>query len=397
MTDETVVDVLVIGGGPAGTVTGGGTASAGLSTLILEKRAEVGIPVRCGEGISREVLDIIGSPPDPSFVAKEIEGARIISPGGMSVTLGPEMAGPETGFTIHRDRFDRHLAERAILSGADLWVNAEAVSFKSESGYGIVDCYHLGKRERIRANVVVAADGFESLVASWAGLATRLQMKDIDTCLQYEMKGVYMDMRYTHFFVGRRFAPGGYVWVFPKAEDIANVGLGLNGSMVEKGGEPKRYLDHFIRNSEGLRDAVITEVNGGAVSVSLPLETTVADNMVVVGDAARMIDPLTGGGIYNACVAAKEAVKAIENATVTGSFDSGSLASYETGWRDKLEFQMARNYLAKEKLLQVDDNVIDKVLGAISEYDLTELSTEELLKAVAAKYPGVMDGLKGLI
>jgi len=398
MGDDIIeVDCLVIGAGPAGSVTAREAARGGWNVLLIEKRPEIGVPVRCGEGVSRELLDMVGLDRKGRYVSSEMDGAKIVSPNGTVLTLGPEIAGPEVGFVIERETFDQELAKQAARAGARIWVRADAVSFERVGGKARVDVIHNNERKTVEAKIVVAADGFESLVARWAGIDTSLEMKDIDTCIQYEMVGIDTDDRFTEFFIGRCYVPGGYVWCFPKGPGIANVGLGVNASMLEGTADPKRYLDEFIRKNPRFSKGRITEINGGGVSVSLPLEETVDDNLIIVGDAARMIDPLTGGGIYNACHAAIQAGRTINEALEKGDFSREALEPYETRWRERLEMEMARNYLAKEKMLQVSDETLDKIVSAIAEYDPKEISTEELLKALSSKYPEVMEELGGLL
>ncbi|MFW3145655.1 MAG: geranylgeranyl reductase family protein [Thermoplasmatota archaeon] len=392
-----VVDCLVIGAGPAGSVAAREVAKDGWKVLLIEKRPEVGVPVRCGEGISKSLLNRLGLEKDPRFVDSEMDGALIHSPGGHEIILGPEIAGPEVGFVIRREYFDQHLAAEAVSAGAELWVRAEAMGMKKvPEGYE-VDVEHIMGRKLAKARIVVAADGFESKVARWAGMDTSLKVGDIDTCLQYEMVGVECDRRYTEFFVGKKYAPGGYVWCFPKGPDIANIGIGLNGAMIKKPAEVKTYLDKFIRENGRFSKGTITEINGGGVSVSLPLEEMTADNFIVVGDAARMIDPLTGGGIYNACIGALHAGAAVSRALKNADCSGEMLRSFETEWRKELEEEMARNYMAKEKLLSISDETLDKIISSVADYDLKDISTEELLKAVISKHPEIMEDLEDLL
>jgi digeranylgeranylglycerophospholipid reductase len=388
-------DCLVIGGGPAGSATAWKLAEMGRSVLLIEKRQEIGVPVRCGEGISKELLTMLGLEPDQRWISSEMDGAIVVSPSGKELVLGPEIAGPEVGYVIKRDMFDQELARRAARAGAKVEVRAEAISMKREGDGWVVSVRTLDGDIDVYARIVVAADGFESLVARWAGISTRLCPKDIDTCIQYEMVGVDTRGRYTEFFMGRKIAPGGYIWCFPKGPDIANVGIGINGSMITGKADPKRYLDDFISSNRRFSKGTITEVNGGGVSVSLPLERTSADSFLIVGDAARMIDPLTGGGVYNGCCAAIEAARTIDEALEKNDTSEKVLESYDRRWRARFEKEMVRNYLAKEKLFDITDETLDKIIGAIAEYNLEEISTEELLKAVASRYPEILEELLG--
>ena len=395
MKQPHTVDCLVVGAGPVGSVAAERLARYGHDVLMIEKRSEIGVPVRCGEGISKNLLQLLDIHPDPKWVAREMDGAIVVSPSGKELIVGPEIAGPEVGFVIRRDMFDRELAKKAANSGSDIWVMTEARSFKKENGRAHVNCRTLNGSSTIKAKVVIAADGFESGVARMAGMNPSLDQKNIDTCIQYQMQGVKVRGQYTEFFLGRDIAPGGYVWCFPKGPDTANVGIGVNLSMIRGKARPKWYLDNFIKNNERFNKGKIIEVNGGGVSVGLPMEKTHDDNLIVVGDAARMIDPLTGGGIYNGCSAAIEAARAVHESIEEDRYDAGFLRRYEKYWRDRIEGDLVRNYIAKEKFLRVDDSTIDKIVGAISEYDMIEVSTAELLNALRSKYPEIVEDIFG--
>ena len=386
-------DCLIVGAGPAGSTAAWKLAERGRSVLLIEKRQEIGVPVRCGEGISKQLLDIIGLEPDGRWISSEMDGAIIHSPSMIDIVLGPEIAGPEVGYVIQRDNFDQALARKAARAGAVIEVRAEALSMKRVDNGWNVRIKDLNGVRTERASMVIAADGFESHVASWAGIDTSLSLKNMDTCIQYEMVGVEVVDRFTEFYLGRKKAPGGYVWCFPKGKDIANIGLGINGSMISGRADPKKYLDDFIRNDERFNKGTVTEINGGGVSVSLPIEKTVSDNFLVIGDAARMIDPLTGGGVYNGCYAALQAAITVDEAMEMSDLSANGLLPFERRWRDHLENEMVRNFLAKEKLLEVSDEILDKVIDAIAGYDLKEVNTEELLKAIASKYPEILDDI----
>ncbi len=387
---ELNVQCLVVGAGPAGTVTAREAASRGVDVLVIEKRPEIGVPVRCGEGLSMATPELLGISADSGWVDNHIRGAIIRSPGGGHVVLDSDKAGPEVGLVIRRDAFDQLLARRAVDAGARLMVRTEALDLRREAGKAIVECLSMGGRMTVRADIVVAADGFESQVARWGGLSGPLSPVDMDSCLQYEMVNVDLDVHHTEFFLGRDVAPGGYAWCFPKGDDIANIGIGLNGSKLVRKGMVREHLDRFIKGNERFRKGTITEVNGGGVSVCLPLERTTADNLLVVGDAARMIDPLTGGGVHNSCLAALAAGRTVAEALEGGDCTGAGLAPYEARWRAELEEEMARDLLAKEMLMGMSDTTLDRLIGALSGADLSEFSTTALLRMVEEKAPGMM-------
>ena len=241
----------------------------------------------------------------------------------------------------------------------------------------------------IRAHVVIGADGFESQVGRWAGLATHLKMRDIDACLEYTMVDVGGDPTYDDFYLGS-CAPGGYAWVFWKGEDIANVGLGVNLSLVRERGDAKLYLDRFLAAHPALARGQVLQEIAGAVSVSLPLERTTTDGLMLVGDAARMIDPVTGGGILNACLAGKFAGEVAGEALLAADYSSTFLERYERRWRARIEEQLCRNYMIKERLLKMDDATISRIIRAIADVPLERVSAATIFERLRERHPDIL-------
>src|SRR5512136_3302479 len=100
-------DIVVVGAGPAGSMTAKWAARGGAKVLMIEKRQEIGSPVRCGEGISRSWLDSVGIKLDAKSVAREVKGAKIVAPNGAAFYLSEKMAGNEVGIVIDRVFFDK--------------------------------------------------------------------------------------------------------------------------------------------------------------------------------------------------------------------------------------------------------------------------------------------------
>lgn len=398
MVEVMEFDVVVVGGGPGGSMTARDAAGAGLDVMMIEKRQVIGSPVRCGEGIAKIWLDELGIEPSTKWIAMEVNGARIVAPSGQYVDLTEEMAGNETGFVVHRDAFDRTLAEDAIRAGAKTMLKCSATDvIKDDRGYVVgVKAKQWGKEMELRAPVVIGADGYESQVGRWAGIDTKIVAKDVVTCLQYELVGIDIDQSYNEFHFGS-MAPGGYAWLFNKSADSANVGIGVNLSKLKEPGEVKRYLDRFIEGQPRLVKGQNVGTVAGAVSSGMPLECVTTDGLMLVGDAARMIDPITGGGVCNACLAGKAAAKVAKEAHEAGDFSKEFFQRYEKGWRAKIEDQMYRNYIAKEKLLELSDDTINKVIDALQGYEIARITTADILRMVQERYPEIMREFEDLL
>jgi len=171
-----------------------------------------------------------------------------------------------------------------------------ATSLIKEDGKIVgVNAVSHGEPVQIRAGCVVGADGFESQVGRWAGIDTTLAPNDITTCYQYRLTNIDYDPDFNEFILGS-VAPGGYAWIFPKDENTANVGLGVMLKKLNRPGEVKEYLDRWIASDPRLKNGQPLEAVSGAVSICAPLDSVCVDNVLLVGDSARMIDPITGGG-----------------------------------------------------------------------------------------------------
>jgi digeranylgeranylglycerophospholipid reductase len=393
------VDVVVVGAGPAGSMTAKHAALNGARTLMIEKRQEIGSPVRCGEGIARAWLTELGIKPDKKWISRQVSGARIVSPGGHVVTLTEKMAGNEVGYVIERDNFDRALADDAASAGADIMVKTSAVDVLRKDGQiSGVKAKHMGESFDINADVVIGADGFESQLGRWAGIDTSLKPSDINVCYEYTLRHIDIDPRFNDFYVGS-CAPGGYIWVFIKGPDSANVGIGVQLSKIKAGerGAAKKYLDAFIAKHPDLAKGTAIREVAGAVSCCQPLDSVTADGIMLVGDAARQIDPLTGGGVANSCRAGKVAGEVAAQAVKAGDFSKSFFQAYEKGWRARFEDQMFRNWMAKEKLVTLSDETFDKACEVLAEAKLEVVNTLEILRLIQRKYPELIKEFEDMI
>ncbi len=389
-------DVLVIGAGPGGSMVARYAARHGLRVLLVEKRPEIGVPVRCAEGISRAWMDEVEIEPQDRWIDAYMDGAKIYSPDEKSVVeLTAEQAGNEVGFVLNREYFDKYLASLAAKEGAEIWMKSPAIEIIKEDGYikGAI-IRKFGEKVEVRAKIVIAADGFESQVARWAGLNTVLRERDIVSCIQYRMTNIDIEENFTHFFIGS-CAPGGYVWIFPKGKKEANVGIGVALNKLKHRGEVKKYMDEFIEKHDYLKKGSVIQIVTGAVS-TCPVPKKIVDNgIMLVGDAARLIDPITGGGIANACISGKYAgeiaAKCIDNPS------RECLEEYQNMVQEKWGRKHLRNWFVKEKLAALSDDTLNKLMDVISKEKITKISVRGILEAVQKKYPELIEEFEDLL
>jgi digeranylgeranylglycerophospholipid reductase len=384
-------DVVVIGAGPAGSMAAKTAAELGLNVLLVEKRQEIGTPVRCAEGISKENIERFFEI-DKKWIAAEVTGAKIYAPDKTEVVMSEEMAGNEVGYVLERKIFDRHIARLAAKAGAEVYVKTTAVDFERKDGKVKVRLRRLGEDWEVEAKILIGADGVESKVGRRAGIIKTLRMNEVESCAQYLMTGLDIDERYTYFYLGREVAPGGYAWIFPKGNGSANVGIGVLPKMAKK--PAKEYLDAFIERER--IEGKIVEFVAGAVPVYGEIETAVADNIMLAGDAAYHADPITGGGIANALSAGYYAGKVAAEAVEKNNFSAEFLRRYDNLWKNDFGKKLRRNKKLQEKFLEMSDETINKLAASISGKNLKEMSVRAIVAELLKAHPKLLLDLKDL-
>ncbi len=362
-------DVIVIGAGPAGSVAATTVAKNGLDVLLLEKRQEIGEPVRCAEGwIHDRIGDFIEY--DRKWVCAEIRRARIYAPNGRTLNFSQE--DPEiAGYVLDRKIFDRSLAKQAANAGSEVQVKTRATGLILENGMvrGIKGLCR-GKEFEARSDIVIGADGVESKVGRWAGLMGPLRLKDIESCAEFTITGIDVEPDCLEFYFGNDISPGGYAWIFPKGEGEANVGLGILGKRF-KGIHPIQYLKKFVENR--YPDCSILQTIVGAVPVCDRCRRISTSGLMLVGDGARLADPLLGAGIMNAMlsgrIAGNWAAEAIKNA----DFSSGALKKYDDEIRLRIGNAIHRNYRLKELWMNATDRQLNALLFSMHKMHLENI------------------------
>lgn len=389
MKDE--YDVIVVGGGPAGSITARTAAEKGCDVLLIEKRQEIGDPVRCGEGCSKDTItpfiDL-----DPRWISAEVEGARVFAPDGTLIPMGQDSSRP--GIVLERKIFDRVLAQDASKAGAEVVVKTSATGLLRNDGFiSGIKVRSYGEEFEIRSKIVVGADGIESKVGRWAGIDTSLKLKDVETCAQFLMTDIDINPNFCDFFVGNTISPGGYAWVFPKGKNMANVGVGVVGSRTNEM-KPIDCLTKFVK--ERFPHGKTVELIVGAVPLSDSIDKTVTNGLLLVGDAARQSDPITGGGIYNSLNCAKIAGNVIAEAFSKKDYSAKMLNKYEKEWRATVGKSIDKNYRVKELFMKMTDKQLNDLAHSLEGVKFNEMGTLSLIKQLVKYNPKLLFELRSL-
>ncbi|AGI47237.1 geranylgeranyl reductase family [Thermoplasmatales archaeon BRNA1] len=316
LLDTIETDVLIVGSGPAGSLAARAAAEKGVRVTFIERRPEVGVPVRCGELVPsvQEIKDMFPNleRADPLFDlpdslrCRDVEGIRLIDPRQKVREF------PFTGYTTDRDRFDQYLADQAVSAGAELI--RKCAFDRIEDGIAKTSLFD------IRYKVIIGADGPGSRVAQAMGLPAN---RNCYPAVSAQAEGDFDPV--IQMFFGR-IAPGAYGWIMPK-DGRANVGVGFSPKFSS--GSLSGYMERFVKD-HGLK--LITPIKGKYVPSEGPISRTVTGNCMLAGDAAGVVMPVNGGGIPQAMITGRMAGEA----AAENILDGRPLEVYEQEWKNVL-------------------------------------------------------------
>ncbi len=372
-------DILVVGAGPSGSLAAKEAALHGANVILIDRKSEIGSPKRCAEGVSKSGLAELGIQPDPRWIARELDGVRLVSPNNTSVWLdNTTIPIPEAGYILERKVFDKHMAMDAARAGAKIMIKTHATSLERVDDGIIVKAQHIDEEIEIHAKIVIAADGPESRIGRMAGLKCNTPAEHMESCVQFEMAGVEMENnRDIALFFGSA-APGGYVWIFPKGDDIANVGIGVLKSKTDK--TAYEHLVEFIETCPETKNAQPVEINVGGDPVDGLMSDRVGDNILVVGDAAGFVNPLTGGGINSALESGVYAGIVAASAIDDGNYSKKNLKEYVKLTDEHIGKNYKKYNATKEYLLSLNDSELDEIAEAFANEDFDEVNPRSLVK-----------------
>lgn len=365
-------------------------ADKGHQIILIEKRPQIGIPVRCGEATgNREELSRFITV-DESWISADINGIRLIAPGGEVI----ERRLPGIGIVLDRARFDRALADRAQALGADVRLHTEAIGLLGSNGAvtGVrVRDHNSGGDYDLPARIIVGADGVEGFVGRWAGLAGHLKPNEIHSAMQYRVKATGLPEDTIELYAGRRIAPGGYAWIFPKGDGRANVGLGVHPLMIQKG-RVKDLLDRFM--ADRVPGARVLDTIAGGTSGTKPLKTMVGNGVLLTGEAAHQNNPFSGGGIMNALEGAEEAAAAICGGLRAGDLSAVRLARYNERWHERAGRTIARLAAMRKFFYELEDTDLDNIARVLQRINRSQkkgaLDYVEVFKTAFLTAPGLV-------
>ena len=302
---HTDIDVVVVGGGPAGATAAERLARTGVSVVLLDRSGRI---KPCGGAIPSRLIDEFAVP--ETLVRARISVTRFIPPSARAVDMEIE-----SGYlaVVDRDAFDEHLRVRAAEAGALRVEGIFTALMRDGNGNAIVHYCNDKGEATFRARMVIGADGARSVVARQA-----LRAPNVKTVLAYQeiidapddnpaFDGARCDLYY-----GGNISPDFYAWVMPRG-DRASVGV----STAQRGLSLRQAV-RDLRAATGLAGLPTHRTEGAPVPLEPLRRWDNGRDVVVIGDAAGVVAPCWGEGIYYAMASGAIAGEEVARALATG-------------------------------------------------------------------------------
>jgi digeranylgeranylglycerophospholipid reductase len=327
-------DVLVVGAGPAGSGAGKASAENGASTLVIDRKKEIGTPVQCGEVVGLSLLEIADLKIPPSAICGRQNYTRfVVSRKFMIDNHCPYWRSA----SVERKIFDKHLAMQAAMAGASVQADCRLMSAEldGDSVRSAILRWR-GKDVKIEPKVVIAADGVHSTLG---GIQSRppFEGNGIAKGIEYEMVSKKRIPPCMQIFIEPEIGLG-YGWIIPKGPYRANVGLGLVGKTESRRDFLTDWISEHPVVSEYFDPDKVLEVKTGDAPVPGFDGGPVKGNVLYAGDAAGQTLAFVGEGIMPSYICGKVAGKTAAMSLKTRGFD---LKNYDREVRSILGEEMS--------------------------------------------------------
>jgi digeranylgeranylglycerophospholipid reductase len=310
------------------------------------------------------------------IIENTFSAANFYSPEGAKFSV--HLSKPVT-CAVNRARFDQFLAEKAQSAGAEIHLSSRVESLLVEDGYVKgVNVVGDGGLERVRAKVVVDAEGISSRLVRQAGLPA-LKGNALVYAVEAEVENVVgVEAHAVEVYVGKDYASGFYGWLIPKLDGTAKVGVATNC------GNPKDFLERLMRchpvASKQLGNAKIKSLAFHAITLGGPISRAFGNGFLAVGDCASQVKPTTGGGVIFSVTCARIAAQVAAEALGKGDVSREVLGAYQKRFMDKLGFDFSVMLKARRAVDSFSDEKLDRGLRFAAKvgFDKTLRNVDEI-------------------
>lgn len=336
-------DVLIVGAGPVGTTFARYMAEKGFKVGIIEKKTKVGVPLQCAGLLGREIKDVNILPDE--LIINPFYGAYLHSPSNNILNVVKDK--PEA-YVVDRVGYDQFLAQKAVDSGAELFLKQHVKDLDHKNSRVIID----GKKD-FSGKIIVGADGYNSVVHNKLFTHSASENPTLQAAQLLVDFGKHLfDTECVHLHAYSSISPG-FIWLIPLSKSMARVGLFGNFDYHTL----NDMLKKFLNDNPDFNGRTILKKYSGRIPVHDSKKKIVKDNVLLLGDAASQVKPTTGGGLIIgfkcAQIAADVVGKALEND------DPNILKQYEARYRKTFNNELKTQLMVQKIFKSLSDDDLD--------------------------------------
>ena len=357
-------DVVVVGSGPAGSMTAQQVAKSGFKVALIEEHKTIGNPVHCAGLVTTRTLDHAGID-KKKIVLNQISGAIVHTPFDRQIVLGGDK---EYALVIDRQKFDLLLSDSAQDLGADLMLETRVLSIEENDKGAKIAVRRKNKEMTIYSSIVIRADGSKSMISHNVDFGS---MEDVILATGGEIANKSLRRDMVEVFVDSDLAPGWFGWLIPAQEGISRLGIGSSDSRIS----PKHLLGKLVDRHKHLRAAQFLKLQGGVIPIKVRRNFTSSKSMLA-GDVAGQVKSTSGGGIYTSLLAGEIAGNVANDALKKEDISRKKLLEYEKIWKRKIGQQLLLGAALREILMKFSNHEIESFLNLFTNDEIRNVASE---------------------
>ena len=386
------VDVLIVGGGPAGLAAAEAAASRGARVLVLERQNEIGYPVHTSGGSWVSDMQALGI---PQHLYHPVSKVYFVSPHREV----PLIYDPPVACVMDVRGVYQHLAGRAVAAGASIRVRHTVEQTLLENGRvpGVTAKNHVGERVTLRAAVTIDASGFSRHIGVRTDMGQAFHRYGYGA--EYDLYAPHYPQDELYLIMGSRFAPRGYAWAFPRGNGRVRLGVGV--LHPDSDDDARSYLDSIARDlpqlRDPLRDASPIEYHTGLFPSEGPLASFSRAGLLLAGDSGGHGSTLVGEGIRFAIYAGQMAGAVAAEAVKAEDTSATFLARFDRQWRARFGRDMDISYMINKRIATYSDEQWDNALDLMRRLTPAQMAqalrgdfSAGLVLGVLARNPGLV-------